>query len=612
MCGINGFNFENQKLIRDMNKVLKHRGSDNAGDYIGENISLGHNRLSIIDLSSKGNQPMIYSHNNKKIIIVYNGEIYNFKDIKKELKTKGYNFKSQTDSEVILASYLEWGERCVDKFNGMWAFCIYDFDKSQFFMSRDRIGKKPLYYFFDGNKFIFSSEIKGILNHIKPRINKDGMDLYLAMGFIPSPYSIYENIFKIGPGYNLTFNLKNKNLKLKKYFNYPNYRPIYNEKFLIDKGKRLVKDAVDIRLISDVGVGVFLSGGIDSSTIIYELKNKIKKKNINTFSSKLKNSNDMKYIKFIKDNLNLKNYVSIFKNFEYDQYINKILYYFDEPFVDYSMFPTYFLCENASQKVKVCLSGDGGDEIFGGYWNYRMILIINILRKFPKHLRRFLVKILNKTKNKKATMLKEAFKISLLKPEEIYSEGMNIFYKPKIFKDLSKAKMNEMLKISKGNLLEAVINYDKFFRRTGDNYVCRLDRCSMAHTLEVRCPFFDYRLLDFSSRIPTKWKVNLFQNRVLMRKIIKNIVPQKIINREKEGFSPEIENQFNQKYKKDDLKKIVANLFRNDFISKEWKEFFLNKVLIDPDIYGRYIVRIVFLKDWINFWNKKFQTKIKN
>ena len=265
MCGINGFNFVDKKILKEMNDSLKHRGPDSEGTYFSKEVYLGHRRLAVIDLSKNGNQPMTYTHGKEKVVIVHNGEIYNYLEIKDELKEKGYKFKGHTDTEVILASYLEYGVDCVKKFNGMWSFCIYDPKRKILFLSRDRVGKKPLYYYFDGNKFIFSSEIKGILKHkIDKKLNKEAIDLYFSLGFIPAPYSIYKNIYKIEQRQSLIFNLSANKLEKKYYYEWPNFNPLNNKEKLKERFEELIDDSVKIRMISDVPLGAFLSGGLDS------------------------------------------------------------------------------------------------------------------------------------------------------------------------------------------------------------------------------------------------------------------------------------------------------------------------------------------------------------
>jgi len=256
MCGICGFNWEDEQLVSAMTQTLRHRGPDDDGTFSDSLVSLGQTRLSIIDLSPAGHQPMHYdkktgacskAHNPEKLKdthvgIVFNGEIYNFQDLKGKLEKVGYAFSTKSDTEVILASYLEWGTDCVKRFNGMWAFCIYDLHKKRLFCSRDRIGKKPFYYYYDGKRFVFGSELKSILKHdIKKEINKDAVDIYLTTGFIPSPLSIFNKVYKLEPRENLLFDLDNKSTRKYYYYTIPQYKPIYDKEKTLSRRQVLVK-----------------------------------------------------------------------------------------------------------------------------------------------------------------------------------------------------------------------------------------------------------------------------------------------------------------------------------------------------------------------------------
>jgi len=607
MCGINGFNFEDRKLIKKMNNSLKHRGPNDEGIFVKKNISLGHRRLSIIDLSERGHQPMEYAHKNKKVIIVYNGEIYNFNKIKKQLKDKGYNFRSNTDTEVILASYLEWGKDCVKKFNGMWAFCIYDLQKEIFFLSRDRLGQKPLYYYYNNKKFIFSSEIKGILNHnINLKINKEGMDLYLSMGFIPSPYSIYRNIYKLPSGQSMLFDLNKRNLQKEKYYNFPIYNPLNNKKKLMKEGKKLLFDATKLRMISDVPLGAFLSGGLDSSTITYYMKTL--RDILSIFSVGFKGKQDeTKYVNVMKNLLKTQSQHTYFYKKDYEKLLNKIFYYYDEPFADYSMFPTFFISKIASKKITVALTGDGGDEMFGGYRYYKDVAKLNLLKKIPASIRKLLLKKLPEIS--KLRKFKEGIRASILPSEKVWFQTRKRFYQPTIFKKISEKKMKEALKLAKGNLIEAFIIYDRHFRTLGDHFLCKIDRASMANSLEVRSPLLDHRIVEYSTRIPTKWKVNLFFTKILMREFAKNILPRKIIRPRKRGFSIPLELWIGNKKDKE-IKKMVEMFFKKKIISKEWSDFYINKVLKTKDGYfNRYRTRMFLLNQWFNMWKDKIKIK---
>lgn len=602
MCGINGFNFVNKKLLKEMNDSIKHRGPDSEGSFFSEEVSLGHRRLSIIDLSPKGSQPMKYKHDKKEIIIVFNGEIYNFLEIKEKLMKKGCKFKNDTDTEVILASYLEWGKDCVNKFNGMWAFCIYDKEKNELFLSRDRLGQKPIYYYFEKGKFIFSSELKGILKHkIKQELDKNSIDLYFSLGFVPSPYSIYKNIRKLGAGENMTFNLKTKKLKIERYYNYPEYNPTKNKKELIKEGREILEDATKKRLISDVPVGAFLSGGLDSSSIVYFMEKDLKEK-LNTFSIGFSGKYDeSKEAKIISSKFRTNHHNKYFTEKDFEEIRKEIFYHYDEPFSDPSMFPTFFLSKFAREKVTVALSGDGGDEIFGGYPRYNMGVQMELLRKIPRFLRKIM--LIKKIQNKTLKKLIEGIRLSLLPKEKLYSEAREEVYKPEIYKKLVYSKFSEFLKLSKGNLTEGIILMDRYFNTLGDNYLTKVDRASMANALEVRSPFLDYRFLEFSSKIPTKNKISFRQGKILFREMVKDILPKEIVNKKKTGFTPPIEEWILKESYEKELKESLEKLYQKKIISKEWRDFYLSEVFPNKDtLHKVYRIRLYLFNEWAKFW----------
>jgi asparagine synthase (glutamine-hydrolysing) len=599
MCGINGFNWKNKKLISEMNDSLKHRGPDGDGIFSNEKLSLGQRRLAILDLSKKGAQPMTYKKDGHKIVITFNGEIYNFQALRKQLEIRGYEFNSDTDTEVVLASYLEWGANCVKKFNGMWAFCIYDHSKNMLFLSRDRAGKKPLYYYFDGDKLIFSSELKGILNHkIALKINPEAIDLYLSMGFIPSPLSIYKNVFKIEPRQNLYFNIKNKKIKKEYYYLPKKYSPLYNRKKLIEECKKIMKDSVELRMISDVPVGAFLSGGLDSSAIVEQMSNFTNARNLHTFSIGFREGNDeTNFAKLMKDALGTKHHHRYFVKRNFNELLTNIYNSFDEPFFDHSMFPSVPLSNMAKKEITVSLSGDGGDEVFGGYPRYQKALIIEKFGKIPLIIRKILVKILP-NKNKLGE-IREGMRLSLLKKEDFYSEARREIYKPLAYKKLMRTQLKRFLNLTDGNLTEAVIMMDLYFYTVPDHFLTKTDRASMSESLEVRCPFLDCRFLDLAVKIPTRWKVSPFKTKILMRKILKDILPKKILRRKKEGFMPPIVDWIN---KNEDIKEARELLFNKGILSEEWKRFF-EKINDKNDMVSKgFKTRLFLLKKWHEQW----------
>ncbi|HEY5503766.1 MAG TPA: asparagine synthase (glutamine-hydrolyzing), partial [Sedimentisphaerales bacterium] len=364
MCGIAGFNWKDNGTIEAMTEAMRHRGPDDRGTYLDDKVSLGHTRLSILDLSPKGHQPMYFQN----LAIVFNGEIYNFQEIRDELQTLGYKFISGTDTEVILAAYHCWGDKCVEKFNGMWAFCIYDRDKQTLFISRDRFGIKPVYYYFDGRRFIFASELKAIRKHnISLETDPAGVNFFFYQKYIGGDFTIYKNCRKLKPSHSILFDLNTKKLSISKHYDLE-AEIAKRQDIAIDDRLEMIEeilsDAVLKRLIADVPVGSFLSGGVDSSLISAIIaKNK---KDFDTFSIGFKDQsyNELEFSKIAAE------YIKTAHHYEYmdvnEDIIQQIIGEMDEPFGDSSVFPTYLLSKITRQKVTVSLSGDAGDEVFGG------------------------------------------------------------------------------------------------------------------------------------------------------------------------------------------------------------------------------------------------------
>ncbi len=630
MCGINGIIRFDGDISKDeiysMNKSIKHRGPDDNGIYIFNSknfsVGLGHVRLSILDLSEKGHQPMgyvieddkiIYNDNdlnNADIIIVYNGEVYNYLELKEK-----YNLKTETgtDTEVILKLYNKLGFDCVKEFNGMWAFCIFDKRKNLIFCSRDRLGQKPFYYYFnnDMKEFIFSSELKGIISvkniNKKENINKDAVGLYFALGFIPSPYSIYKNVFKLESRQNLIFDLNGKEIKKNYYWELPNHNPIYDKNKLIEEGKKLLYDAVKLRMRSDVPVGAFLSGGLDSSAVVGVMKEYTDLKNLHTFSIGFEGKYDeTPYINVVKDYFKTNHHHYYFKEEDFEKLIDKYSWIYDEPFGDYSGFPTYKVSEMAKQFVSVSLSGDGGDEIFGGYRFHLIGKRIEYLKKIPISIRKIFLNILDNNLLKKNHMLyliKEAVKLSLIENnEKFYSE---LFDGDFIISDSGKNWIENNLKYcltkTNNNLSESIRVFDLLFRTLSDNFLVKVDRASMANALEVRSPFLDYRFAEFSQKIPNEFKVDFFKTKKLMREIIKDILPNEVVNRGKGGFEPPLDKWILDEKYSDILDNGIAILEELNF--NELVRFYKYKVLKKDDkLYNIYKIRLFLFAKWWDKW----------
>jgi asparagine synthase (glutamine-hydrolysing) len=603
MCGITGFNWQDKAMLKKATDTIKHRGPDQSGYYSDKNVSLGHRRLSIIDLSENGRQPM--SSQDGNLWIIFNGEVYNFQDIKEDLK--GCRFKSHSDTEVILYAYEKFGLECFSRFNGMWALCIYDVKEKKLILSRDRAGKKPLYYYWDGKKFIFGSEIKAILAHgIKKEINKEALDFYLTSGYITSPSSIYKNVFKLEPRQTLVFDLAKKSISKSYYYELPKYRPSYDRKMLVEKGRELLKDATRLRMIADVPVGAFLSGGLDSSAVVAAMSEFTDISKLHTFSIGFDGKYDeTEYMEIVRKALHTKHHHMYFKEDSFHKLVDRISYYYDEPFCDTSMFPTYEVSRLAREHVTVSLSGDGGDEIFGGYETHRVASIVESLRRLPKGLRKMLYSAIPDI-NIYSPMgkIKEALRLSIAKPEDFYADmGVSIAYKSEAYRKWSSDNMKKMLELSNDDFVEAVIKYDLFYNSIPDNFLVKVDRASMAHALEARCPFLDYRFIEYSSTIPVKWKVSPFRTKILMREVIKEMLPKKIVNRGKKGFAPPIREWISKPRYSAQVSKSVEFFYKNKIIDESWYDFYKNKVMLqDNQAYRNYRIRMLILWKWWQQW----------
>ncbi len=408
MCGIVGFNSKNSDVLNKMLKSINHRGPDDSGVYEDEQLSLGHVRLSILDLSALGHQPMIFEH----LRMVYNGEVYNFKEIREELRALDYSFVSDTDSEVILKAYHKWGIKAVDKFIGMFAIAIYDINSSDLVLIRDRVGVKPLYYYFDGKSFVFASELKPIMEYKDNlTISKDALHDFFQFGYISSNLSIFENCYKVPAGNYLTFNTNMLSLEIKEYWSVLPFfeKPKFNksEKELVDELEKLLIDSFKYRMVSDVPVGVFLSGGVDSSVVAAILQKHYG--NIHTFTIGFHEAkyNEATFAKEVAEHLGTTHSEKFLAVEEAKEILKKFVDIYDEPFGDSSAIPTTLVSQMAKDAgVKVVLSADGGDEVFCGYERYWTVDEIGKkIFKIPKVIRKPLAFLMNLPSEKIVSLL---------------------------------------------------------------------------------------------------------------------------------------------------------------------------------------------------------------
>lgn len=566
MCGICGFNWDNKNLIIKINKALRHRGPDDSGYYINDNISIGHSRLSIIDLSEKGKQP-IHNENNS-VWISFNGEIYNYKEIKVELEKKGHAFYTNTDTEVIIHAYEEYGYACLNLLNGQFAFCIYDQDKEELFLARDRFGIKPLYYFIKDGTFIFASELKAILQYkIKREINRKALNQLFTYRYTIAPYTILKHIFKLNPSHYLKFNLKTNQISIKRYFtlNINNKQP-YSLKNIPSKLFELINDSVKLRMIADVPVCSFLSGGLDSS-IITGLATKYNSK-INTFSVGFETSSELKYAKIVSDYFNTIHHQLIITNEDFLNNIDKMIYYMDEPIGDAAFFPTMLISELVSRQFKVVLAGEGADEIFGGYDKYKMFY-------YGKKLSKIIPKM-----NYRYDILKRISKYSELTDKEGYIETIRVFDSEESNKMNLKPVILKKYWNNNGNTFQKMQFFD-INTVLPEDFFMKADKMSSAYGLEERVPYMDHRIVSFGLNLPTHLKLFGWNEKYLLKKSFSKFLPKTIIKREKRGYNAPMGDWFknvlryrfidliNEKnhhlYKKDFAKSIFTKVINSNY-----------------------------------------------
>jgi len=581
MCGICGFNWNDEKLISKMVQKINHRGPDTSGIKTFASVSIGNSRLSILDLSTKGDQPM--SSRNRKLWIVYNGEVYNFPEIKEELISRGYSFDSHTDTEVVLKSYEEYGPDCLKKFNGMFAIAIWDEEKGELFLARDRIGIKPLYYYLKDGKLIFGSEIKSILmaDCVKKEINLQSMYYYLGYEFVPAPETMFKNIYKLRQGHYAIF--KNGNLKITKYWDLEFKPEIFDEDEAAERIYSALEKSIKRRLLSDVPLGVFLSGGLDSSTIL-GFVSRLYPGKLQTFSIgyKDKSFSELPYVKIVSDFFGTENNILMINPISPED-VEKSLYHLDEPMTDLSTVPFYLISKKAREKVKVCLSGEGGDEMFLGYDRLKAARLNRYYNIVPSILRRkmispLIMKLPDQPQKKGAINMLKRFIEGTLYPEEVGAMRWQYFLNPEIEKNILTRNARDNISFTPFNPIynftrecnsDLPINKDIYVDiklTMADSVLMKVDKMSMATSLEVRVPFLDHEIAELSTSIPANLKLKNLTTKYILRKTLKkhNFLPESIIWRGKQGYSLPIKN-----WLREELKDYMLDLFEKSPVIKE-------------------------------------------
>ena len=563
MCGIYGYlsptGTIDPTILRRMGHPLKHRGPDDEGEVILDSsevsVGLGHKRLSIIDLSPAGKQPM--ANEDETIWITFNGEIYNFREIRKELEGKGHKFRSHSDTEVIVHLYEELGTKCLERLNGMFAFALWDAKQKSLFLARDRTGKKPLHYCVHRGHFLFASEIKALLQHplVSREIDLKSLNKYLAYEYVPAPNSIFKAIKKLEPGYCLLF--RGGAAVTSQYWDIPmeDY-PISDrtEAQYIDELKELLERAVTARLeAADVPVGLFVSGGLDSGVVAAMARRA--KENLQCFSIGFEEASfdESRYAQQVARSLGIKHHLKVFRAQEMLHMVERLPEILDEPLADPSILPLYLLSQFAAEHMKVVLSGDGGDELFAGYQTYQAHKLVTFYDALPGFVKES-VKAFAFRLPVSHKYLSLDFKIKqFLKGVGVSSEvrfflwrgafsnvERHALLRPEVRRELQNENAYEEIYryVRKSGLTKELerILYLSMKLYLQDNNLVTVDRASMANGLEVRSPLLDRDVVDFVCRLPMEYKLNGLKTKYILKKVAEELLPRNVVYRKKKGF----------------------------------------------------------------------------
>lgn len=569
MCGIVGFIGEGDSDdLKRMCDTLVHRGPDQEGMWIDlpNRVFLGHRRLSIIDLST-GNQPMQSSCGN--YCVTFNGEIYNYQQLRSELKNKGYVFITQnSDTEVLLNGYKEWGENLPSKLNGMWSFAIFDKIKKQIFFSRDRFGKKPMFYTLQNKTFVFASELTAIkkIGHLQFSKSTLSLKKYFAYGYIPAPSTIYANIYKLPAGHNLLLQLNDLSYQIKRYWDFDiepfDEIPVNAEEKWCEEIRYLLDQSVKRRLMSDVPLGVFLSGGIDSSSITYYAQKNSTEK-IRSFSIGFddKTFDETYYSDRMAEILKTKHTNKLFSLDTALSLMPEIKDKLDEPMGDSSLLPTYLLCKITRPHVTVALGGDGADELFAGYDPFlalKYARLYNALIPKPLHIAIALVAGCLPTSHKNMSLdfrIKRTLRglsynkklwnsvwLGTLSPEEIGA----LFNEPIKIEEVYSEAITYWDACKQKNIIDKTLQfYTKLYLQ--DDILVKIDRASMMNSLEVRAPYLDIDFVNLIRKIPYNYKVRNGRTKYILKKALEPILPKEILYRSKKGFGIPVGKWFKEK-----------------------------------------------------------------
>ena len=635
MCGITGFfdftKTSSELILEKMSNTLFHRGPD-GGDTLLFNesnvqIGFGHRRLSIIDLSEHGKQPMQFEN----LTICYNGEIYNYQEIKAELSLLGHHFTGGSDTEMILHAYSQWGENCLHKFIGMFAIVIYDNKANNVFIARDRAGIKPFFYYFKDGLFLFASELKAFHEHpgFVKKISLNAVGAFMQYGNVPTPHCIFENCFKLEPGHSLIFSLENKSLAKKQYWNvYDAYnKPKTSLSFEEAKieTEKILSSACEYRMVADVPVGVFLSGGYDSACVTALLqKNRTEKLKTFTIAVPDIGLNEAPYAKEVAKHLGTDHTEIECTQKDATDLIVNLPYYYDEPFADSSAIPTTLVSIMARKHVTVALSADAGDEVFAGYNRYDYLMRYGKkMEAMPSFVRKSIAGIMEKIPSEKIPILKNKYnfhnryeKLKGILRNPSSQQIMLSLSQQYTDKQLKDVLLNRSIESLETNYLSTqllkenysplaymmAIDYETYLV---DDILQKVDRATMTASLEGREPFLDHRVIEWAATLPDDFKYHNGDKKYILKEIVHHYLPKEMMDRPKMGFAIPIAH-----WMQNDLRELVEEhlqekeikqqgIFRWEFVEKLKTDFFGGKKEYDVKLWY-----LLMFQMWYAKWMK--------
>ena len=619
MCGFCGIlRFEKNAeidpfLIARMSTTLVHRGPDEGGTHVEGQIGLGHRRLSVIDIAG-GHQPMKSHSHGTSQVIVYNGEIYNYIALRRELKGLGHTFRTTSDTEVLLTAYGEWGLQCLDRLKGMFAFAIWDEAEKKLFLARDRIGIKPLYYYLDHKAFVFASEVRAILasSLVRSELEKSSLDSFLTLGYTPCPKTMFSKIRKLMPGHAMTVDASGT-MKSGAYWNFSRITPTdLTFTDAVERLKELLRESVQMRLMSDVPLGIFLSGGIDSSAIT-ALMCQLSGQRVKTFSVGYEGedaANELSFARIIANLFETEHHEFILKPFDFLDSIPQMVEMAEEPLVEIPAIPLYQIAKAAKAHATVLLSGEGSDEVFGGYSLYRKMLQMEKQLPLLRSLKFFPQRLAPGDRIKKyidwfSSSLTDRYRGT---SSDLTQRIRQSFYSSDFFNYVNRdSSMDSRFHgwfrdVAQRDTLSQLLYVDSKTWLPND-LLLKADKMTMAASIELRVPFLDHEIVEFASSLPAKYKIHNGEGKFILKKLMEGILPQVIIYRKKMGFTVPTHRWFGADLLKP-AKDIIfsGKLMDTGWFQKKYLENMFERHTKRKEDYSRRIFSLLVLYHWLDIY----------